>query len=180
LLGSTCTSKAQPQSPIEYFFSLSSRTRTVYGIMSLTPSPSPTQFGILTISQSASRTRDLNIPALTTIFTPGAECRGRWVRPNPEEPVVQVYSSRFTGTLTDPYYLSCQPLLSAASYSPGVCPDGHILDSTLSLYEQAYGSTTLRMFEGFVVQGTQNETPSMPIQRSLTPQTKRHAIYVVW
>jgi hypothetical protein len=91
---------------------------------------------------------NLNLPPLTTIFTPPTQCADRWMLaggqkvtrhmppagsrllPRADTTIYQnttVFSLDLEGTATDPSYRSCQPYALAPTYSPGVCPYGQTI-----------------------------------------------------
>lgn len=112
--------------------------------MSLTTRPpsSPSGFAIATFFGTELSTRKLNVAALTTIFTPGLECQGRWLLPPGYS---WVYSTSPYDTKSydiDPAYLSCQPLGYMTYYSPGVCPDGQSIATAVKVSRVYAGSSS--------------------------------------
>ncbi|KAF2829617.1 hypothetical protein CC86DRAFT_453235 [Ophiobolus disseminans] len=96
---------------------------------------------------TGSYTTDMNVPPLLTVFTPGTDCRGRWLF-YPRSSALTVYSTSpdSRDTTTDPLYLSCQPLSSASVYSPGVCPSGYTM-AAVTQRNIKYGSNSLRYWD---------------------------------
>lgn len=102
--------------------------------------------------ESHSTPSSLNVPPLTTIYTPPSQCRDRWMLETPrmtdcghtEVPDFTVFSvDPSKSIVSDPLYRDCQ-LYQTATYSPGVCPDGQTIADVTAF--QASASTGFRTF----------------------------------
>ncbi|KAF2829616.1 hypothetical protein CC86DRAFT_172212 [Ophiobolus disseminans] len=80
------------------------------------------------------------LPRLVTRYTAPAECRERWVLPNPAEQTPIVFSTnpppRANG---DILYTSCMPQSHVGWFSPGVCPDAYTIASASVVQWSASG-----------------------------------------
>lgn len=88
-----------------------------------------------------------NNPALTTIYTPNADCKDRWVLPKSTPNALNQWFIFSTGrmvdpanTMTDELYATCQPLGHEGYYSPGACPHEQTIATGMEIRFSASGS----------------------------------------